>query len=56
VNYYRTLLDILEKDLPALGVTRYARQIVDIYELISWTFETITIVLNVLKAVLNWVA
>jgi len=64
VNYYRSLLDLLQNDLyipeqilskkNVLGVTKYARKIIDIYELISSTFDTINIVLDVLKALITW--
>jgi len=64
MNYFRTLLEIMENDLHipeqilskenVQGVTKLARKLVDFYDLISQTFETIKMVLNIFTALLDW--
>ena len=64
MNYFRTLLEIMENNLHipeqilskenVQGVTKLARKLVDFYDLISQTFETIKMVLNIFTALLDW--
>jgi len=36
------------------GMTKFARKLVDFYDLISQTFRTITMILNIFSALVNW--
>jgi len=64
MNYFQGLLEIMENDLHipeeilskqnVRGVTKFARKLVDFYDLISQTFRTIKIILNIFSALVDW--
>merc|ERR1711982_233700 len=66
MNYFRTLLQVFENDfhIPeeilskenVQGVTKMARKLVNFYDLISQTFMTIKMLLNVFSAFVGWLA
>ena len=64
LNYFKGLLEIMENDLHipeeilskenVHGMARFARKLVDFYDLISQTFRTITMIINIFSALVDW--
>ena len=64
MNYFQGLLEIMENDLHipeeilskqnVRGVTQLARKLVDFYDLISQTFRTIKMILDIFSALVDW--